>query len=110
VLYVSNASSLARYTGVFAGCLVALYITFEAPLSGMSLNPARSLASAIPAGDWTAMWVYFTAPPLGMFAAAFAFARSQGKHAVKCGRLNHASPEPCIFRCSFRTPWGHHEA
>ena len=39
---------LMRLTGVFAGCLVALYITFEAPLSGMSMNPARTVASALP--------------------------------------------------------------
>jgi aquaporin Z len=111
VLHVSNATGpLARWTGVFAGCLVALFITFEAPLSGMSLNPARSFASALPAGVWTAMWVYFTAPPLGMFAAAVVFAGERGAHAVKCGRLNHAGAVGCIFRCAFGDPWGRPES
>ena len=38
VLLVSNAPSLARFTGIFAGCLVATFITFEAPFSGMSME------------------------------------------------------------------------
>jgi aquaporin Z len=36
----------------------------------MSLNPARSVASAIPAKSWKAMWIYFVAPPLAMWFAA----------------------------------------
>jgi len=43
---------------VFAGILVATYITLEAPFSGMSMNPARTLASALPAQVWTAVWIY----------------------------------------------------
>src|SRR5262245_1483939 len=42
ILAVSNHVRIARYTGVFAACLVAAFITFEAPLSGMSMNPART--------------------------------------------------------------------
>jgi hypothetical protein len=49
VLIVSNHTKLNAWTGVFAGVLVASYITVEAPLSGMSMNPARSFASALPA-------------------------------------------------------------
>src|SRR5262245_65148658 len=41
VLQVSNTPHLARYTGLFAGALVATYITLESPLSGMSMNPDR---------------------------------------------------------------------
>lgn len=41
VLIVSN-SRLARYTGLFAAILVALYITFTAPLSGISMNLVAS--------------------------------------------------------------------
>ena len=70
VLHVSNNKRLNRYTAYFAGSLVALYITFEAPLSGMSMNPARSLGSALPGGIWDALWIYFIAPPIGMLAAA----------------------------------------
>jgi aquaporin Z len=41
VLYTSNRVRLMRYTGLFAGALLAGYITLEAPFSGTSMNPAR---------------------------------------------------------------------
>src|SRR4051812_1183420 len=57
VLTVSNRANLARFTGLCAGLLVATFITVEAPLSGMSMNPARSLGSSFWAHDWTALWI-----------------------------------------------------
>ena len=36
------------------------YISLEAPLSGMSMNPARTFGSALPGHLWTALWIYFT--------------------------------------------------
>jgi aquaporin Z len=100
ILRVSN-SRLARYTGLFAGALVATYITLEGPISGMSMNPARTLASALGAHDWTALWVYFTAPPLGMLAAAEAYVRLRGRSAVFCAKLHHDNSRRCIF-CEYR--------
>ena len=70
VLGFSSRARLAPYTGLAAGALVALYIALEAPYSGMSMNPARSFASAAPAGLWADLWIYFVAPPLGMWTAA----------------------------------------
>jgi aquaporin Z len=49
VLVASNHKKLSRFTPYFAAILVATYITFEAPLSGMSMNPARTLGSALSA-------------------------------------------------------------
>lgn len=97
VLAASNGGRLAPFTGLFAGALVATYITIEAPLSGMSMNPARSLASAVPAQAWTAFWVYVIAPPLGMLLAAEAHGRR--RRPVACAKLHHANTERCIFRC-----------
>jgi aquaporin Z len=99
VLTVSNHPNYSGLTGVCAGILVALYISIEAPLSGMSMNPARTLGSAIFAGDYTALWVYFVAPPLGMLAAAELYVRRHGSNAVFCAKLCHA--EPCLF-CEWR--------
>ncbi|HEY7516729.1 MAG TPA: aquaporin [Methylomirabilota bacterium] len=98
VLEVSNTASLARFTGLTAGGLVAVYITVEAPLSGMSMNPARSLASAVPAGAWDALWIYVVAPPVGMLLAAEVYAR-RGANTVYCAKLNHGRAGRCIFRC-----------
>jgi len=99
VLIVSNHAETARYTGVFAGVLVAIFITFEAPISGMSLNPARTLASAVSARQMRGLWIYFTAPPLGMLMAAGAYTLAFGSQGVYCGKLNHDGHERCIFNC-----------
>jgi len=100
VLVISNTKRLARLTGIAAGVLVAVFITFEAPLSGMSMNPARTAASALFAGR-EGLWIYFTGPPLGMLAAAEAFLRIRGRARVHCAKLHHSSGIPCIFHCGY---------
>jgi aquaporin Z len=102
VLRVSNTAHLAHYTGLCAGILVAIYITIAAPISGMSLNPARTFASALVSHLWTALWVHFVAPPLGMLAAAELYRRQRGVHAVICAKLHHHSRRRCIFRCGYQ--------
>jgi aquaporin Z len=88
---------LARSTGLFAGALVATYITLEAPLSGMSMNPARTVASAVPAHVWTDVWIYFTAPVIGMLAAAEVFVRVRRARDLACPKLHHQNHTRCIF-------------
>ena len=101
VLHVSNSKRLNRYTAFFAGSLVAIYITFEAPISGMSMNPARSLGSALPGGIWDGLWLYFVAPSIGMLAAAQVYLQRQGLARVYCCKLHHENDERCIFRCRY---------
>ena len=97
VLTVSNRPAIARWTGVCAGLLVALYIAFEAPVSGMSMNPARTFGSAFVGSTWTGWWIYFTAPPLGMLSAAELYRRWRGREKVFCAKLHHADGVRCIF-------------
>jgi len=101
ILVVGNTKSLARYTGLFAGALVALYITFEAPLSGMSLNPARTFGSAVFASRYTALWVYFAAPLTGMLLAAEAYVRTGRARFAHCAKLHHDNDHRCIFLCRY---------
>ncbi len=101
VLNVSNRMNLARYTGLFTGSLVVTYISLEAPISGMSMNPARTFGSAVSAQTWKALWIYFTAPPLGMLLAAELYTRLKGVGNVLCAKLHHHNNERCIFRCDF---------
>lgn len=103
ILFVSNRKDVARYTPYFAGTLIAIYWTFEWPLSGMSTNPARTFGSAFYADYWHALWIYFTAPPLGMLAAAELFLRVRGGIGPICAKLHHANNKRCIFRCGYRT-------
>lgn len=100
VLQLNRFPRLAPYTGWFAGALVALYITFEAPLSGMSLNPARTLGSAVVGHIWTALWIYFTAPTLGMLAAVELHrVASRQRHHALCAKFSHCTRVPCAFKC-----------
>jgi aquaporin Z len=97
ILIVSNNARLHKLTGLCAGALVATYITLEAPISGMSMNPARTFASAVPAHHWVAVWIYFTAPLIGMLAAAEVYLRTRGAPSVGCAKLHHENPKRCIF-------------
>jgi len=109
VLRVAASPRHMRHTGLLVGALVATYITVEAPLSGMSMNPARSFGSAVVAGEWSALWIYFVAPPLGMLAAAELFLRARrlpdplrnravAVRALPCMKLRpHRAGERCLF-------------
>jgi aquaporin Z len=101
VLSVSNTPRLARFTGLASGLLVACYITFEAPLSGMSMNPARTFGPALLSGTSNSLWIYFTAPLVGMLLAAETFVRRRGVRRVRCAKLHHPLNVRCIFNCGF---------
>ena len=100
VLALGRSERLGRRTGLVVGGLVCLFIVLEAPLSGMSMNPARSLASAIAVREWEGLWIYFTAPTLGMLLAAELHVRAAVAPAG-CAKLFHRLP--CIF-CGAVTP------
>jgi len=102
ILFVSNSKTLPAFTGVIAGILVATYITLESPLSGMSMNPARTVGSAALSHTWKAWWIYFTAPPIGMLAAGELCLRLRGSRGILCAKLHHQNNKRCIFRCGFR--------
>jgi aquaporin Z len=66
VLFTSDNKHLAKYTSLFVAILITLFITFEAPYSGMSMNPARTFSSAIISNQWKVFWLYCIAPIGGM--------------------------------------------
>jgi aquaporin Z len=101
VLWTSNRPNLARYTSSCVGILIAFYILLFAPVSGFSINPARTVGSAVFAHLWTAGWVYFAAPLLGMMAVAEAYLRSYGPDHILCAKLQSDPAYPCPFRCHF---------
>ncbi len=103
VLSVSSKRAIARFTGLVAGLLIWLFVEFEAPYSGFGMNPARTFASALPGGIWTALWIYFTAAPLGMLLAARGFIAIKGVDSIPCCKLHHDPKIPCIF-CSGNRP------
>lgn len=103
VLKVSNSPNYAKFTGLFAGMMVAVYIALEAPLSGMSMNPARTFASAWPADVWTDFWIYLVAPIFGMQCAAAWYAGPRNDRATGCAKLLHTTSQRCIH-CGYVPP------
>jgi len=97
VLQVSSTPRLHKFTGLCAGILVAIYITVEAPISGMSMNPARTLASAVPAHHWAYLWIYFVGPVIGMTCAAEVYLKTRGATNTLCAKLHHENTQRCIF-------------
>ena len=99
ILTTSNLAKLSKYTGLFAGFFVASYVILSGPISGFGMNPARSLASAIPANQFHSFWIYLIAPFIGMMTAAEFYKLING--AVICAKIHHSKFYECIFNCGY---------
>ena len=101
ILVTSNHRRWAGLTGLLCGALIALYVTIEAPFSGMSMNPARTVASALPSGIWRAGWIYFVAPTSAMIVATLLYRSTRAARRIQCAKLNHGTDGDCIFVCGY---------
>jgi aquaporin Z len=61
----SGAQQIGSMAALGVGSYIALAGLFGAPVSGASMNPARSLGPALVLGDWTSWWVYLLGPMIG---------------------------------------------
>jgi aquaporin Z len=68
----STAQNLGPLSAVGVGGYIALAGLWASPVSGASMNPARSLGPALASADLHQLWIYLTAPPLGMLIAVAA--------------------------------------
>jgi aquaporin Z len=103
ILNFVDRPRLMPFTPIAASGLVAFFVLVAAPISGTSLNPARSVGPALVSGDYSWLWIYLIAPPLGAFIASVVFARARGR--PKCGKLWHAKTQPCNFLdCKYSPP------
>ena len=73
LMWALNSKKRESYAGLMIAVLIGFYLVVEEPYSGMSLNPARSFASAFAAREWQDLWIYFVAPISAMLAAAEIF-------------------------------------
>ena len=73
VIFMAQSSNkmTQQLVGVCAGATVMLEAIFAGPISGASMNPARSLGPAIVTGNFTSIWIYITAPIIGACLAAW---------------------------------------
>ncbi|WP_196890108.1 MIP/aquaporin family protein [Aureivirga sp. CE67] len=71
ILFVSNKKDISHFTGFAVGATVLLEAMFAGPITGASMNPARSIAPAIVSGNITSLWVYIFATTFGAVLATF---------------------------------------
>ena len=96
ILTFTTSRRLFRFTGVAIGSLVAFWIIVESPLSGTSMNPARTLASAVAGMMWQHLWIYLVGPTLGMLIAAQVHLDACGRDVPGCAKLLHPPNVRCI--------------
>jgi len=80
VLMIANRKALEKWAPLIVGVILAVYLAVETPLSGMSLNPARTFGSTFAAGEWEHYWIYLTAPTAGALLATELYRIFQKRH------------------------------
>ena len=69
----TDTRAVGEAAAIAVGGTVGLDAMFGGPISGASMNPARSFGPALVSGDLHALWVYLVAPPLGAALGALAY-------------------------------------
>jgi len=75
----TDTRAVGEAAAIAIGGTVGLDAMFGGPISGASMNPARSLGPAIVSGDLHALWIYLTAPFLGAGLGALAYQLVRGE-------------------------------
>src|SRR5262245_36301508 len=102
VLYTSNHRRFVRFTPALVALLTVLYFVLSSSISGFSVNPARSFSSALFAWIWLGIWIYLSAPCLGMLTAAALYIKWRGTDRVYCAKVCHDMRSRCPFTCHFQ--------
>lgn len=96
MLVILRVSRGSKETGIMAGAaigsVVALAVLFAGPVSGASMNPARSLAPAVVGLDTSFLWIYLVAPPVGA-ALAVVLDQCLGSPLDPASRVDGKEPE-----------------
>jgi aquaporin NIP len=84
MLVIISVATDTRAVGAPAALAIGATITFDAlfggPLTGASMNPARSFAPALVSGQWRDFWVYLAGPLVGAPLGALAYQLVRGEH------------------------------
>lgn len=78
----TDSRAVGEAAAIAIGGTIALDALFGGPISGASMNPARSLGPALASGTFGSLWVYLVAPPLGAALGALAYQVVRGEQPV----------------------------
>ncbi len=81
----TDTRAVGAAAAIAIGGTVALDALFGGPITGASMNPARSLGPALVSGELRDLWIYLAAPPLGAVLGALAYQVVRGE--PRSGRL-----------------------
>ena len=94
MLVIAAVATDERVAGGFGAIAIGLTVGFCAmmggPLTGASMNPARSFGPALVGGFWNAHWIYWLAPITGMLAAAQTYELLRGTALPRMNRGTHS--------------------
>ena len=90
IAVATDARAEGQMAGLAIGGTVAMAALFGGPLTGASMNPARSLGPALVASDLSDLWIYLTAPCIGTVVAAMVYVWLQ-----RCPPETSADAEGC---------------
>jgi len=103
VLNFVDRPRLMPFTAAAAALLVVVLAFVGGPVSGTSLNPARSLGPDLAGQIWTWQWIYLLAPTVGALLASLYYGWRH--ETVACGKLIHDSAYTCRFLdCRYTPP------
>lgn len=74
----TDTRAVGAAAAIAIGGTIGLDAIFGGPVTGASMNPARSLGPALAAGEWHEIWIYIAAPVVGAVAGAFAYQLVRG--------------------------------
>lgn len=74
----TDVRAVGQAAAIAIGATVAIDVLLGGPISGGSMNPARSLGPALVSGEFSGLWIYLLAPPLGAAAGALAYTLVRG--------------------------------
>ncbi|MPZ50791.1 MAG: MIP family channel protein [Dehalococcoidia bacterium] len=76
----TDSRAVGQAAAIAIGATVGLEALFGGPISGASMNPARSLAPALVSGQLASLWIYLVAPPIGAVLGALSYDFLRGDH------------------------------
>ncbi len=78
VSVATDTRAVGQAAALAIGGIIGLEAMFAGPISGASMNSARSVGPAIVSGQFHALWVYLLAPPIGAVLGAWSYQQIRG--------------------------------
>jgi aquaporin NIP len=80
IAVATDTRAVGAAAAIAIGGTVGLDAIFGGPVTGASMNPARSLGPALAAGEWHDFWIYLIGPTMGASLGALAYQLVRGEH------------------------------